>query len=73
MSKRIVFVLICTIFWMMFSVPVMAVSIVELPVITKWENETVMMKKEIVWKIHGRMILSMKPEDMSYLGRMEKC
>lgn len=38
MSKRIVFVLICTIFWMMFSVPVMAVSIVELPVITKWEN-----------------------------------
>ena len=25
-------------FWMMFSVPVMAVSIVELPVITKWEN-----------------------------------
>lgn len=32
-----------------------------------------MMKKEIVWKIHGRMILSMKQEDMSCLGRMEKC
>ena len=28
-----------------------------------------MMKEEIVWKIHGRMILSMKPEDMSCFGK----
>ena len=74
MSKRIVFVLICTIFWMMFSVPVMAVSIVELPVITKWENGNGYDEKgNRLEDTMGRMILSMKQEDMSCLGRMEKC
>ena len=38
MRKRIIFVLTCTIFWFVFTVPVLAVTIEELPVITRWES-----------------------------------
>lgn len=38
MRKRIIFVLTCTIFWFVFTAPVLAVTIEELPVITRWEN-----------------------------------
>lgn len=38
MRKRIIFVLTCTVFWLVFTVPVLAVTIEELPVITRWEN-----------------------------------
>lgn len=36
--KRVIFVLTCTIFWLVFSVSVLAVTIEELPVISRWEN-----------------------------------
>lgn len=35
--KRVIFVLTCTIFWLVFSVSVLAVTIEELPVISRWE------------------------------------
>lgn len=38
MGKRIIFVLTCTALCFMFSIPVMAMDIEELPVITRWEN-----------------------------------
>ena len=38
MRKRIIFVLTCTALCFMFSIPVMAMDIEELPVITRWEN-----------------------------------